>query len=568
MKESGIWLLIASHTYKGLPDGASPGIFSSICFGVNSELRYQAIATQSNGIFINRFSYKKWDGWTNCPRKNVDIVSTSKTIDFDSFIEDGVHYISSSGSYSHYPLAGKPQSGYLIVISRSKEYGLQIFYPASKDCIYFRLRMSANEDRPNGWMPWVEVGNSQNEAKYSQNGWLAGLFNDTFEKSTIPIKTVANGMPYIKSGVKEGDWPTYPKGAVIAGLPYSSVFNSEGDIFYNRSLATYYSAVKNPYSVLYKKRGGVPHDGNNGTRACYYGVVCSSFVEYLFGDPLYRVSRELTNFMEKIDVKTYFDLEVGTLFVSPTHTILLSDLYYTNGSSINMKITEAVGPIIREVVYKGEDEVNKFLTERIFEGDYNAYRYPKPKMAPLKLEPYAEDVIFEYGNNTWYKIGSAIKVYVTNGAKTLYYKKSTDKTYKSLPISTKNVNLTSYLKSAGTWYVTTDVMTDLPAKVIVVDLGKAKIDKKCSVVTLSGYSNNVKPLTWHTFIRNTAISEYEPKDRDNRVITIDTDHYGYIIDGSNHFMVTHSASNKDYLIRIYWDTGCGQCRSEVYAEDF
>ena len=79
-------------------------------------------------------------------------------------------------------------------------------------------------------------------------------------RDTIPKNTTSGTVTY------------YTAGEEVIGLPYGSNYHLGNDILLNRNLSTFYSAVENPDSILYKS-----HGGRQKTIAPAYGQVCSSF---------------------------------------------------------------------------------------------------------------------------------------------------------------------------------------------------------------------------------------------------------------------------------------------------
>lgn len=386
-----------------------------------------------------------------------------------------------------------------------------------------------------------------------------GMWSDAWRKCTKPVKMVAPGMPYL-DGRTSGKWPTHAKGTVIYALPYSSVFMWDGDILYNRSLATYYSATLNPYSVLYKRQTSPPHSEPDSKRASYYGVVCSTFAGYLYDPIIYRSCKELRRVSDKIDYRGLLDIEPGMLLISNKHVIAISDLSFDDVPE--MTTIEARPPEICKQIIRGEAEIRAYIQAQ-FEDNYALYRGNTDPHDLLRLDDYATDVIFEYGNNTWYKRGETIKAYIPSGAKRLYYRLQGAEKWGHLDITSKLVNLTSVIKYNRTYEFTTNRSNKVYALVTQVQPSAAVL--RGDTVTLKTHSSNCRPLYWRVFKRTGEKSEYKPRDRNNNVITRDLNHFGMIHDST--FRITKSKDTTDYIVWIMWDTGYGQCHTEIYPED-
>ena len=391
---------------------------------------------------------------------------------------------------------------------------------------------------------------------------LSGLYGNLWAKCTQKVKTTATGMPYLDNRTS-GKWPTHPKGATLEALPYSSVIMQDGDIFYNRSLATYYSALKNPYSVLYKTQAGAPNSEPASKRASAYGVVCSTFGSYTVNpsDPVYRVCKELRASLRKVTFSDLYDLEAGMLLVSHKHARLIADVGFDD-DVFYIVTMEACPPQILRCVYKGEKAVQAYL-DQCYAENYLLFRCPNAGHKLTWLDDYATDVIFDHGNNTWYRRGDTIKAYIPSGAKRLYYRLQGADKWKNLDVSSKLVNLTPVIKYNRTYEVTTNKNNKVYALVTQVQPSVAVL--KGDMVTLKTHSSNVQPIYWRVFKRSTEKSQNQLHDRNGYVITRDLKHYGLI--DSNPFKITKSADTKDYIVCIWWDTGFGQCHTEVYPED-
>ena len=505
------------------------------------------------------------------------------SIDLDDLTSNGWFYLSKDANISHYPISEGKYSGYLFVMNRSgftaSPLGFQVFYPSGVAAVYHRVRLSA------GWSEWQRVAANTATSGAQLYPRESAIINNAFGKMTKEYTTVAAGMPYIDNPARtSGEWPTYDSGEAHSGLPYSSVYANEGDILYNRTLSTFYSAVQNPKSVIYTQLGGVPHVRNDGTRACYYGVVCSTFGEYLFGDSLYRTSRDMKATFDEVPLENATDLEAGLLAISDAHTKLISSVYYDDLNEMHVEVLESVDDGLKKTSYNTEQAViDEFLENS--DSPYRLYRYPG-KLRNVRSDAYATDVIFEYGNNTWYRINKGMRyeyvstdlnVYVPGGQTTLYYKKASESSYRSATVSLNQdnvANIKSLLNETGTWMVSTNSNPTVPAVVTLVDVGTATISG--DTITLSGYSNNLTPVCWRVYKKVSGLfSDYQPIDRNGQVITLDENvsnnvfHRGYIENDT--FTVTHetySGNLQGFLVRIVWDTGYGQCFSEIYSSDY
>lgn len=84
------------------------------------------------------------------------------------------------------------------------------------------------------------------------------------------------------------------KGQAMTGINYSAVF-AEADgrnlVGMQIPLKTYYSALRNPASVMYTRDNYQDHDG----KSSFYGINCSGFVSYVIGASRYLTTTVMAN---------------------------------------------------------------------------------------------------------------------------------------------------------------------------------------------------------------------------------------------------------------------------------
>ena len=339
-----------------------------------------------------------------------------------------------------------------------------------------------------GWGSWVSGGSGG-------SGGSGETYEDRLMRAFLD-KTFTTWQP-------EGNIPrnsqelSYYSGA-ISGLPYSSVFNFGNDIYYNRGLSSFFSAVKNKGSVLYSK--GYGQDTRRGS---YYGTVCSTFGSYISGQKIYYTTTEIPEVAEEI---TYVDIEqinIGDILWTSGHCKVVSSVNVDEDGIYNIVVTEQGGYNMMETVYD-KDGFEKILKgidphdKRVFK----LYRFQNQRIPVLPKIEYSENVISEYGDRTYFEQGQDVFIAVKDGDHINISDGSNTNRYLLSGMSSKIVNgielynVRPYLSEAGEYDLYTD-NDDRHAKLSVIDMGDVILDD--ITVRLTGYSYNVKP-SWYNVI--------------------------------------------------------------------
>lgn len=382
------------------------------------------------------------------------------------------------------------------------------------------------------------------------------------------------GVPFIQVGnLAEGaNYPKLPDGYKCQSMIYSSVFYLGGDVPWNRSFATFYSALKNPFSVLYTKIGGVVGKG----RASYYGSICSSLAQYIAGVDIWLPTDHFNIAFadKKLDSETltFAHLRPGMMLSQNGHEILIVDVYYSNGGKY-VDIVEASRPVVRYHTYTWEE----LLT--VMEGDEKDGPYGVYDISDLftlretKIDPYATDVIGEYGNNTWYLSGGDVNMYVAPNAdgerpEHIYYRLVGSTEWSVAETAGDITNLKNQLMT-GEWELTTDMNNAVYARIKVVNLGQPTLAVNPSnpnelIVTASGTAET--PAWWKIFVVSDKKDQYDVHDDDGYALEYVSvannpiaNTYGHFVNGSAVLPIPtlSSGENPAFRVRVYFDTGYG-----------
>ena len=191
----------------------------------------------------------------------------------------------------------------------------------------------------------------------------------------------------------------------------------------------------------------------------------------------------------------------------------------------------------------------------------------------LTIEPYATDVISEYGNNTWYYKGETIKLYVPSEGN-VYYRPKGAENWTTISNSSDLVTVPSAVSNtAGNYEFTTNTENAVYANINVVDTGA--VSYADGVISASGYSDNLTPVWYQLYaITNEDADCYYEVETPEKT---DTGKKLEIIEsvngesGCNYMIESESGAEAEipvptgrWVAQIYYQTGYGYCHKEVY----
>lgn len=427
----------------------------------------------SGALFYRRGGTSSWGRWFSIGYHGN--VGTGAGTDFNDFVQFGTYYIPARHQCDNAPTS---ENGYLEVtgmtpgiineegsVSPDGSAVLQRYTTMSR-AVYIRERKQSS-----GWNAWRQISSTFGYIRDNPVSWT---LEENFARMNEPWTPVTTGMKRASSKAGITEWPEFTEGVEYRGLPYSGAYNTEGDILINRNISTFYSAVLNPESVLYTRQAGEP-GASSGLRATYYGTVCSSFASRMIGSTVYRTTKNLSLYCDKVDVHSFDDIKPGQLILAlneagSNHTQVVKAIGYSPDHEPVVEVVESVVPTIRTRSYLWRELLALLNSEGTV--TYGVYEYPDAVFDTIELLPYATDVISEFGNNTWYRRGDTINIYVNANVNEIYVAKAVDTSLEWTAISSdvaqgEVVDITDYITSTGKWYVTTDKSSDLYAELIV-----------------------------------------------------------------------------------------------------
>ena len=485
-------------------------------------LCFQLVFFHNGEAFFRTQTTSGWKNWRTL--ENIPLFKVTSYLDLNSVSETSTNFLATMGVYPNFPGLGRA-SGHLVTdiqknSAGNKIYGLQFFYQNfAPQKVYYRSAYNniTDENSLPNWENWYTLN-----AHYTSIDPAAALFfkeklfmcykkwkslvssSEPNGRSSMSstLSTKENGIPYLDYPSKalvyynthtDGNNNVYPpEGALywgrlrndllIKGLPYSGVFCQDGDILLNRNLATFFSAINNPYSILYQGAIEEPTLNKNNRRASKYGVVCSTFGSALAGLPIYFTSTGLFQVAKTLNPpvpKKLSELKIGMLRVATAHTQVITDIFYDDEGNGFLELSESIKPFTKTTIKPFEEvqadwrlglntlapssdvededspsaidpqaeqvessatytpepylcldpiEVIKYKENQLSEEEAKTYL----NKDLVDLDDYATDVITEYGNNTWFLLHNddnsgrqPINLYIPSAKDnmTLYYGK-------------------------------------------------------------------------------------------------------------------------------------------------
>lgn len=371
----------------------------------------------------------------------------------------------------------------------------------------------------------------------------------------------------------------FPEGN-YQGIPYSAEIGRGGDVFYNRNLSTFFSAVNNPTSIMYQ-----PHWSWGSYQSCNYGGVCSTLSGWICSNPIYYGTDELTHYdgFDWYDYNGPKSIRIGDCLLSPiynetTHVLVVYDIGVHRDSyqTVYIDTIEQTGAGNRDgsvwcrIIRHTVSEFESYLVEN--GGEYLLGRYKNAVIRDVDPVRYATDVMPDMGDKTYYYANDNIYIYIPIEASTLYYKKKDDVDFLSVALSsltTETINenivydVTDLIIDYDTYILTTNVDNYNKCHITRINAGAVTVSGEN--VTISGYSSNLTPVWTETI----AVEEGEPTSG-RRQINFEGYRFWTIrgskkLIDSDTFTTPLPSSEYGYQVRVYYETGFGQafCDSEI-----
>lgn len=455
------------------------------------------------------FRYKSTNGWltwnkvfmTNNEGEGKETNTLANKIvledndDLNNYYDTGIYSWTSGTAIFNNPF----NTGGICVVFPSYNKRSNVNYRVAQLAISYNNQLAIRFCKTTGWNEWTEIlnmgggggGTNGSPEENKIRAFVNKCFTEWTPLGNIPKNTLVES--YYLGNIK--------------GLPYSSVFTYGQDIHYHRNLSTFYSALKNPASILYTRGYG-----KNTHRGSYYGTVCSSFVCYLCGQDIYWLTSELPEILNEIEYVDIEQLNVGDVLYTNGHCKIITKINIDENSKFFITITEQTGNEMSELVYDQEG------FEKILKGKdphdtriYKIGRFSNQSIRVLPKIEYSEEVITEYGDRTYFSLGDDIFIYVPFGDSLIVSENDNNENIdlSSLPDKTVNgikmYNIKSVLDHIGEYELRVNE-NSIPAILKVINTGDVILSG--TSVTISNYSDNIKPLWYNVVVLHTGETEH------------------------------------------------------------
>lgn len=373
-----------------------------------------------------------------------------------------------------------------------------------------------------------------------------------------------------------------PAGETASGVPYYGASYYGRDAFFNFSLETIFSMFNNPDSLMYT------FPGSPKTKL-YTGGVCSSFVAWVCGLPVYYTTYDIRKMLNYKTIYDLSDLEIGDVLICHTsdgstgdHVSVVSNIYADETGVVSIDISESASPCFRTVNMSAK-KVWGLFDGTTRKGDfYKVGRFDNHKIRTIPSLVINTDIISERGDNTYFELGEDIYVQSSQSAFNAEHESGTTKSiaFSERPqkAGTNMRNIKDDLNAVGQW--TLYGSNGEESHITIIKKGSATLND--GVVTLSGYEG-CKPSGFTVVgVSTTSNGGYEPHLAEyngqpcyaGRVTIKSKDDPRYAGEiTEDEFYINLTAVPDRYFaayVRVFYDTGCGlafQDTNVIYLDE-
>lgn len=498
----------------------------------------------SNGSWIKTTSTQKTGWWTRTDRRYKAVRITAG--EYDTVISFLKTYSSSTVEHQGRPdFSSHYTQPFLLKAQNKKEFEL---FDDTK-FIFITIKNSSGQNTTPSKIAFIGVNEILPDTGVMARA-IQGSINNMFREceavySTLPVQ---NGNAFVSEYYNMGD--------KINGILYSSVYRDGLDVYWNKNLETYYSAMANPASVLYTQDytpKGIPN------AHAMMGGVCSSFVSYILNFEHYNRTGQLASKLHAKSMNSIYEIEAGDILLKDGHIQMVSQLYMDNkGMPTAVEITEQVEPIARtfQVPFEDFEVYLETYGYTVMENTFGKPRY-------LKYDGFSEDIIFEYGNNTYVNVSETSEMwfYIPSNPEFVYYKKNNAETFSSLELSNvpmKIVNdvivydLSDCFSGVGDYVLTTNESNKKTCFIKIINTGTITIQN--NQLTLSGFENCI-PKHYQMVQLNSGPRDSTAGNPPEGYYCSWLDYYE--IDGDYPQIIQDIPQSGKYKLAVEYETGVG-----------
>lgn len=362
-------------------------------------------------------------------------------------------------------------------------------------------------------------------------------------------------------------------GETASGVPYYGTHYYGRDAFFNFSLESIFSMFNNPDSLMYT------FDGHPQTKI-YTGGVCSSFVSWICGLPVYYTTYDIRKMLNYKTIRDLADLEIGDVLICHTndgssgdHVAVVSNIYTDETGVVSVDISESWAPCFRTLNMTAEKFwglLNGTTRKNDF---YNVGRFDNHKIRTIPPLVINTDIISERGDNAYFEMGEDIFIQSLQDSFTVLSPSGVEKTLELVNYPVKNseygmmYDIKVPLDEVGRW--TLYGSNNEESHITIIKKGTATL--RDGVVTLSGYEG-CKPSGFTVVgVKTTSGGGYDPHIEEYNgqpcyagrlvVKSKDDPRYAGAVTEDEFYVNLSDVDKEKYFavyVRIFYDTGCGQ----------
>lgn len=602
-----------NHKFNADPYKISPKFFGALI----SSLKKQSLILSDN-LMLPTYDFatgasKQGIYATINPDLSVTFNGTALNTCYFTFIGASKEYKLPAGSYYFGGLETGSDSTYLlygefcdkpateadaVILDNSKVHGAVDNLTISRDG-YFRCNFTVYKGATLNNVV-VKPFLSKNADYYSPPYFGAnGLYNiaescrqisigsETSGKIKDIIRTIREPWVTLKeirinpTAVGSAEPRIIPADTEMYGVSYAGMIQEGRDVFFNRNLNTFFSAVLNPASTMYQDPVCYgTYQGEN------YGAICGSFVDWMYGlNIYYGVGSFAEAGFKKYNYNGIRSIKIGDCAAWETadeaHVILIYDIIvdsYTFEPAYICTVEQArtTPPfVVKKRTVKAFEAMLASESVNWYLGRFEGHEIRDPE--PIR---FATDIIPDMGDQTYYYPNDDIMLYFPGGGSVLYYRESGDMSWNSvaissLPSTTVNgervYNVKNLLNGTKTFELTTNRLTNFPCRVTKIDPGYVTITVNGNTATAEVHpgSNNVTPI-YGLIIVETSNHESEAHGTiwPHRPYSLSTNTYYISRPTNKHYEAVNNQFNFEipnveeglgYYVRFYCETGYGEC---------
>ena len=488
--------------------------------GAANNFKEQIIFTTGGKIYARQRNTERWQDWFKISNDELILrltVDENKAFTLNGWLADGtdLNDVIDPGIYAksvETVVLNAPsrtnETSYLLVVlhhrtrdvvGAANNFKCQIIITASNE---FFIRQRGT----NGWRDWSSGGAGTTRFINEKYNQISSCIYQAKRSWKPASGKMFRGITVSEEEPKELTTTYYDENETYNIIPYGMGIVSGLDVLYDRNLATFFSAVKNPASILYmpptEKEIEFTEYAGSFWKYYNYGSSCGSFCLWIMGiDTWYQTGEMDDTLIDYYDYKVPEDIEIGDVMTMNRpgygHIRMISGINMRTSDYVLDSFVVAQQGNTHISTHSPQDVEDMFLPEN---DGYKIGRWRDPHFHFEKAPKFAVDVIADMGNNTFYYQNDEVWLYIPDGDNLYWKKDNGNYTYVAKSsLNTKVVNdvtvydATSIMSTPGKYYFTTDLNSKQACELYRINTGNITISG--NTATLSGYSSDyITPL--------------------------------------------------------------------------